>query len=83
MLSINNLTVAYGGAKALDDLSIEVKQGEFVVLLGANGAGKTTTLKAISGLISPASGEIHFEGVNLRKRQGFQRSGDEIGRAHV
>ena len=36
MLSINNLTVAYGGAKALDDLSIEVKQGEFVVLLGAN-----------------------------------------------
>jgi branched-chain amino acid transport system ATP-binding protein len=81
MLSIKNLTVAYGGAKALDDLSIEVKQGEFVVLLGANGAGKTTTLKAISGLISPASGEIHFDGINLRKRQGFQRSGDGI--AHV
>ena len=81
LLEIKDLTVAYGGAKASDNLHIGIEEGEFVVLLGANGAGKTTTLRSISGLLKPASGEIIFEGRDLVKTQSFRRS--ELGIAHV
>lgn len=62
LLQIQNLTVAYGGIQAVRGLSLEVAAGEMVCLIGANGAGKTTSLKAISGLLAPASGTIHFDG---------------------
>ena len=50
MLKIDNINLYYGGIHALKDLSLEVKKGEIVTLIGANGAGKTSTLRAISGL---------------------------------
>ena len=81
LLEIKDLTVAYGGANALDNLNIGIGEGEFVVLLGSNVAGKTTTLRSISGLIKPAHGEIIFEGKDLLKTQSFRRS--ELGIAHV
>ena len=62
LLQIQNVTVAYGGIQAVRGLSLEVAAGEMVCLIGANGAGKTTTLKAISGLLAPTSGTIHFNG---------------------
>jgi len=65
MLEIKNLNVYYGGIHAIKDISISVKEGEIVSLIGANGAGKTTTLQAISGLLKPRSGEITFLGNNL------------------
>ena len=65
MLEIKNLNVYYGGIHAIKDISISVKEGEIVSLIGANGAGKTTTLQAISGLLKPRSGEIIFLGNNL------------------
>ncbi len=61
MLEIKNLTVAYGDVTALRDVSLEVNQGEAVVIIGANGAGKTTTLKTISGLLKPRAGQIIFK----------------------
>lgn len=67
MLKISNLNVFYGGIHALTDVDIEVNEGEIVTLIGANGAGKTSTLRAISGLVSPASGTIEFEGQKLNK----------------
>ena len=81
LLEIKDLTVAYGGAKALDNLNLGIDQGDFVVLLGANGAGKTTTLRAISGLLKPVHGHILFDGKDLLKTQSFRRS--ELGIAHV
>lgn len=60
LLKINNMMVQYGKAVALHDVSLEVLEGSVVSLVGANGAGKTTTLKAISGLIPLAAGEIWF-----------------------
>ncbi len=61
LLKIDKLNVYYGGIHALHDVSIEVGEGEIVTLIGANGAGKTSTLRAISGLVPAASGEIRFE----------------------
>jgi branched-chain amino acid transport system ATP-binding protein len=62
VLQVEALQCRYGKVAAVRDLSIDVRQGELVVLIGANGAGKTTTLKAISGLMTPAAGRILFEG---------------------
>jgi branched-chain amino acid transport system ATP-binding protein len=62
LLTVSQLSVAYGGIRAVRELSLTVAPGEMVCLIGANGAGKTTTLKAISGLIAPHSGSVTFDG---------------------
>jgi len=67
LLEISKLSVSYGGIKAVRELSLEVAHGEMVCLIGANGAGKTTTLKAISGLIAPHAGSVHFDGQSLTR----------------
>ncbi len=64
-LEITELTAGYGGAPVLRDLSLSVKRGEVVALMGANGAGKTTTLRAISGLVKPLGGTIALGGDDL------------------
>jgi len=65
MLEIKNLSVSYGAINALHGISLSVKPGSVVTLIGANGAGKTTTLKTISGLLKPKSGEIFYDGKNI------------------
>jgi ABC-2 type transport system ATP-binding protein len=66
-LEIRNLTKSFGAVKAVDDLSLQVNRGEIFGFLGPNGAGKTTTIQMISGLLSPDSGEICFEGQAIHK----------------
>jgi len=65
LLEIKNLTVKYGKIKAIDDVSLNVKDGELVTLIGANGAGKTTLLNTISALIKPFFGEVNFLGKRI------------------
>lgn len=65
MLALENIDVAYGRVMALRGVSLEVREGEIVALLGANGAGKTTALRTISGLLSPRRGRISFDGRRL------------------
>jgi multiple sugar transport system ATP-binding protein len=60
-LRIENLTKKYGNVKALDDFSLEIKSGEFMVLLGPSGCGKTTAIRCIAGLINPSSGQIYID----------------------
>jgi len=60
LLQVKDVTVHYGKALAVDNVSIEVKEGEFVAVIGPNGAGKTTLFKTISSVIKPTSGEIYF-----------------------
>jgi branched-chain amino acid transport system ATP-binding protein len=65
MLEIRDLECCYGGVTALRGISLEVKPGQLVALIGANGAGKSTTLRAISGLVPPRSGSIVFDGEDI------------------
>ena len=67
LLAVSDLHVAYGKAEVVHGASLEVRAGEFVVLLGRNGAGKSTTLHAVSGLIPKRGGSVHFEGRDLTR----------------
>ncbi|HEY4773370.1 MAG TPA: ABC transporter ATP-binding protein [Xanthobacteraceae bacterium] len=67
MLEVRNLTAAYGSATVLYGVDITVNEGELVALVGSNGAGKSTLLRTISGLVSPAGGEIMFLGRPIRQ----------------
>lgn len=67
MLKVEKLNVHYGVIHALKDVSMEVKEGEIVSLIGANGAGKTTLLQTISGLLKKTSGEVLFLGKSMNK----------------
>jgi len=65
-LKVSGLKVAYGGIQAVKGVSFEVQQGELVCLIGANGAGKTSTLKAITGTLAVAAGQIEFMGKPIK-----------------
>jgi branched-chain amino acid transport system ATP-binding protein len=65
VLELRDLVCRYGKVTAVKGLSLTVGQGQLIALIGANGAGKTTTLRAISGLLSPASGKIFFDGTDI------------------
>src|SRR3954468_6022049 len=81
MLEIKNLIVNYGVISALQGVSVSVKQGSIVTLIGANGAGKTTTLRAISGLLKTRSGEILYQGRNIANLPPHQIV--KLGLSHV
>ena len=69
LLEIRNLDVRYGEIEALHGVSLAVEAGQVVTLLGSNGAGKSTTLRAISGRVRPADGDILFDGVSIAGRR--------------
>ena len=61
-LELLNLSVHFGGVKAVQNVSIRVEQGEFRGLIGPNGAGKTTVFNAITGVVQHTAGDVYFEG---------------------
>lgn len=67
LFEIKDLRVSYSGAEVLKGISLEIEEGEIVTLIGSNGVGKTTTLRAISGLKTPAAGEIRFKGRRIER----------------
>ncbi|CAM3058585.1 ABC transporter ATP-binding protein [Skermania piniformis] len=73
VLEVTDLVVNYGRIQALHGVSLQVRRGELVTLLGANGAGKTTTMRALSGLLPPAGGTIAFEGRDITHVKAHQR----------
>ena len=72
LLSVENIHTYYGPSYVLQGVSLEVAEGETVVLLGRNGAGKTTTLKSIMGVPAPRSGRIVFDGADLTRLRPYQ-----------
>jgi branched-chain amino acid transport system ATP-binding protein len=81
VLKIRSLSVAYGGLNALNDVSLDVENGQFVAVVGPNGAGKTTLFKTISGVVTPITGEITYKGQNLLNVPPNERA--HLGIAHV
>ncbi len=78
MLKVAGIETWYGAIQALKGISLEVKQGEIVALLGANGAGKSTTIKTITGILKPAKGTIEFLGRNITGREAEDIAEDGI-----
>ena len=70
-LTVSGLAVSYGAVAALHDVSLEVRQGEIVSVIGSNGAGKTTLLKAIAGVLRPAAGRIEADGRDIAGRPSW------------
>ena len=81
MMEVKDLEVYYGMIQAIKGVSFHVNQGEVIALIGANGAGKTTILHTISGLLSPKSGSVLFEGQDITKVPGHKIV--SMGMAHV
>lgn len=72
LLEVNNVDVYYGSLQVLWDISLSVKHGEIVAIIGANGAGKSTLINTISGVLDPAKGYIKFEGKSIAHLNPFQ-----------
>lgn len=72
LLEVKNLTVQFGGLRALSGFSLSVDQGELVGLIGPNGAGKTTTFNVVTGVYRPTSGEVLLEGRSIAGRKPFR-----------
>ncbi|VDC28479.1 urea ABC transporter ATP-binding protein UrtD [Pseudogemmobacter humi] len=80
LMQIHNLTVQFGGLRAVNDLSLDVRRGELLCLLGPNGAGKSTTLDLICGKTRATSGQIVFEGQDITWLKEYKRARCGIGR---
>src|SRR4051794_29119920 len=81
ILKLESIHVNYGLISAIRNLSLEVRQGEIVALIGANGAGKTTILRTISGLLRCVSGKINFDGLDITSLRAHKIV--EKGLSHV
>jgi branched-chain amino acid transport system ATP-binding protein len=78
MLGITDLHVYYGNIAAVKGLTLSVRTGEIVTLIGSNGAGKSTTLRTISGLIRPRTGDVVFQGASIKTTPGHKIVGAGI-----
>ncbi|SFK23354.1 branched-chain amino acid transport system ATP-binding protein [Halobacillus dabanensis] len=81
ILEVENVSIQFGGVKALDDVSYKLEKGEIFSLIGPNGAGKTSMLNCISGLYKPASGSIRFKGQEIIGMKPYKRTSLGIARA--
>lgn len=73
-LQLNKLTLAYGDTVAVRELDLAIGKGELVALLGPSGCGKTTTMRAIAGLLTPASGRIGLDGADITRVSANKRA---------
>jgi branched-chain amino acid transport system ATP-binding protein len=78
MLQVSNIDVAYGDVQVLFDVSLDIKEGELVAVIGANGAGKTTLLKTISGVMKPQKGAIRFHDKTISAQEPDRTVGDGV-----
>ena len=78
MLELRNINAHYGHSQVLYDISLDVKQGEFVTIIGANGAGKSTLMKVIMGLVPVSSGTLRFKGQEIGSAKAWDRAGLKI-----
>jgi branched-chain amino acid transport system ATP-binding protein len=80
LLSLENLTMKFGGVTALNEVNLEVREGEILALIGPNGAGKTTVFNVITGVYQATSGSINFDGKKIGGKKRYQITGLGIAR---
>jgi len=80
MLRLENVTKRFGGLVAVNGVSLEIKRGEFVGIVGPNGSGKTTLFNVISGVFYPETGHLYFEGTDITRFPPYKRAPLGIGR---
>ena len=73
LIELKNITMDYSGDIALDNVSLYIRDGEFLTLLGPSGCGKTTLLRIIAGFITPTSGEVIIDGANMKGVPPYKR----------
>lgn len=78
IISLNKISISFNGETILKDLSLDIKEGEFVTLLGPSGCGKTTTLRIIAGFLKQDSGDIFFRGRTINKVPAYKREVNTI-----
>ncbi len=81
VLAVENISLSFGGVKALADVSFSVNKGEIFSLIGPNGAGKTSLLNSVSGFYQPQNGRVYFEGRDITKLSSYKRA--ELGIART
>jgi branched-chain amino acid transport system ATP-binding protein len=72
VISVRGLSVSYGPVRAVHDVSVDVERGTVVAVVGSNGAGKSSTLRAVSGLVTPAGGEVTVDGTRVTRRPAYK-----------
>ena len=80
LLSVENVSLAFGGVKAISDVSFDIRKGEIRAIIGPNGAGKTSMLNVINGFYHPQQGRISFEGKTRSRMRPFEAAGGGIAR---
>ena len=81
LIETRDLTISFGGHKAVNNVSIKIEKGLFTTIIGPNGAGKTTLFNLISGLLQPSSGTVLFKGTDITRLSPMQRVAMGIGRS--
>ena len=79
MLKLNNYNVAYGQSRVINDMNLEIGEGEIISLVGRNGMGKTTLLKSLIGMVPHESGQILLDGEDISAQQSHERVASGIG----
>ena len=80
VLKANNISIVFGGLKAVENFNIEIKEGELVGLIGPNGAGKTTVFNMLTGVYVPTSGTVELRGEDVTKLSPHKRVEKGISR---
>jgi branched-chain amino acid transport system ATP-binding protein len=82
LLEARNLSIAFGGVHAVEDVTLEVAEGELLGLIGPNGAGKTTLLKLLTGVLKPDAGSIRFDGRDIAGEPVHRRAREGLAMTH-
>src|SRR3977135_664712 len=80
MLSVENIALAFGGVKALSDVSFDIREGEIRAIIGPNGAGKSSMLNVINGVYHPQDGTVTYRGVMRRRMRPHEAASQGIAR---
>ena len=83
VLELRGVTKTFGGVRAVDDLSLQVRQGEFLSLLGPSGCGKTTTLRIVAGFEQPSAGAVYLQGQRLGSTPPYRRHVNTVFQHYV